>query len=411
MSGVAVAVAALAAYGTSREFGAPRTVALAATLWFAFSRNVWAHAARAEAQDLAVMCAALAIYYFVRWLKDGGDRRFIGGFALCGLGMAAHPNALWILPGLVAGAIVSPHRPRSRLMAAAVALCVAGLTLYAYLPLRSAYVVAHNLDPAQAFQGAGGGIFWNYNDPSTFAGLVREVTGSETQSSVYLVAAFNPLHLQAALWTFVVTVRQEYGVVAALLIAAGFVAAWRRDWRSTLVVTISCLAGLLFSVTYPNESDVSRYRLLASWVAVPLLGALAPPGTSRRDAAIRIALLLALAAGAARAFAAQRGFLHHSSGENGRWVIEAVAHRVPPGSAVIADWLDATSLAYGAYVDRSLAGITVLSDDSQRIGLYRVWARRRRVFTLVNPRDVTALPGAGDYARLDPYHELYEVMP
>ena len=86
-----------AAYGFARVLAA---VALGATLWFAFTGNVWSHAARAEAQDLATMCSALAIYAFLRWMRSGGDRWFIGAFAACGLGMAAHPNALWVIPGL-----------------------------------------------------------------------------------------------------------------------------------------------------------------------------------------------------------------------------------------------------------------------------------------------------------------------
>ncbi len=176
MSGIAIAVACVAAYGTARQFGATRAIALLATLWFAFSRNVWAHAARAEAQDLAVMCAALAIYLFVRWMREGNDRRFLAAFGLCGLAMAAHPNALWILPGLVVGAAIAPRRPSPRLIAGGLALCIAGLALYLYLPLRSAYVVAHHLDPTAALPGTGGGIFWNYNNPSSFGGFVREVT-------------------------------------------------------------------------------------------------------------------------------------------------------------------------------------------------------------------------------------------
>jgi Protein O-mannosyl-transferase TMEM260-like len=411
MSGVVIAVACAAAYGTARQFGASRAIALSATLWFAFSRNVWAHAARAEAQNLAVMCVTLAIYLFVRWLREGNDRRFLASFGLGGLAMAAHPNALWLLPALVIGTAIAPRRPSPRLIAGALALCVAGLALYAYLPLRSAYVVAHHLDPAQALPGAGGGIFWNYNDPRTLSGFVREVTGSDTQSSEYLLAALNPVHVRDALWTFIVTVHEQFGVVVTLLLAGGLIAAWRRDRRATLVVTVACLAGLLFSVSYPNESDVGRYRMLVSWLAVPLLGALTPASSSRRDTIVTWALALFLAAGAASAFAAQRGFLHHSPGENGRWVIEAVGQQVPAGSAIVSDWLDATSLAYGAYVDGSLAGRIVLSDDSLRVALYRRWAKRRPVFVLVDPHSVTALAGARDYARLDAYHEIFAVQP
>ena len=320
------------------------------------------------------MCAALAIYLFVRWMREGNDRRFLAAFGLCGLAMAAHPNALWILPGLVVGAAIAPRRPSPRLIAGGLALCIAGLALYLYLPLRSAYVVANHLDPTAALPGTGGGIFWNYNNPSSFGGFVREVSGSETQSGEYLLAAFNPMHVRDAVWTFIVTIHEQYGVVVTVLLAGGFIAAWRRDRRATLVVVTACLAGLLFSVTYPNESDVSRYRLLVSWLAVPLLGALTPSSPTRRDAVVTWLLALFLAAGVASAFAAQSGFLHHSAGENGRWAIEAVGNRVPPGSAVVADWLDATSLAYGAYVDGSLPGRIVLSDDKMRLALYRRWA-------------------------------------
>ncbi len=147
MSGVAIAIAGAAAYGVALEFGASVPVAFLATLWFAFTQNVWSHAARAEAQDLAVACAAIAIYAFVRWMRGGSDAWFAAAFALCGLGMAAHPNALWILPALVVAAGIARRRARLALFAGSLGLLVAGLMLYLYLPLRSAYVVAHNLDP------------------------------------------------------------------------------------------------------------------------------------------------------------------------------------------------------------------------------------------------------------------------
>ncbi len=410
MSGIAIAVACVAAYGVALQFGAGELVALAATLWFAFTRNVWSHASRAEAQDLAVACAALAIYAFVRWMPGGRDRWFVAAFALAGLGMAAHPNALWILPAFVVGALIARRRPSRRLAAGAAAAVVAGLLLYAYLPLRSAYVVAHGLDPTAALAGAGGGIFWNYNDPRTPHGLAVELTGSETQTPSYLLASFNPLHLKDAVWTFVTGLRTEFGWIATILIFAGFVLAWRRDWRTTLVLAMAATTALIFSVVYPNESDVGRYRLLASWVAVPLLGALAPPRRAP-DAVWHAALAVFLLIGAGMAFDRHRAFFHHAPREGGRWVIDAVRPYVPPGAAIVTGWLDATSLAYGAYADRSLPGRIIVSDDTLRTRRYRPWAKDHRVFVLVNPGDVEALPGTRDLAKLDDYHELYEVQP
>ena len=411
MSAVTMGVAAAAAYAVALEFGASMPVALLATFWFAFTQNVWVHAIRAEAQDLAVASCALAIYAFVRWMRGGAGAWFAAAFGLCGLGMAAHPNALWILPAFIVGAAIAKRRPPFRLLAASLALVIAGLMLYCYLPLRSEYVATHRLDPAAVLPGAGGGIFWNYNDPRTPHGLALELTGSESETPSYFLASFNPVHLQAALWAFVTGMHQQYDASAPLLILGGFVAALRRDWRSALVLCIACTAGLVFSVVYPNESDVGRYRLLASWLAVPLLGALTPTFKGRLSVLLQGLLIVFLAAGTGVAFERQRVLFRHFPAEGGRWVIDAVRPYVPPGSAIVTGWLDATSLAYGAYVDGSLPGRIIVSDDKLRVPLYARWARARRVFVLVDPHDVASLPGTIDYATLDPYHELFAVTP
>jgi len=412
MSGVAIAVACAAAYGIARQFGASRFVALAATLWFGVTSNVWSHAVRAEAQDLAVACSALAIYAFLRWMRGGSDRWFAAAFALAGLGMAAHPNALWILPAFFVGAAVAKRRPSWRLVAGSLGLVILALMLYAYLPLRSAYVVAHGLDPTASLAGVNGGIFWNYNDPRTLHGLALELTGSESQTPAYLLASLNPVHLMDALAALFAGVRAQYGTPATVLIVAGFLVALRRDWRTTLVFALAATTALVFSVVYPNESDVARYRLLVSWLAVPLFGALTPRSPRTLGSALHVALILFLAAGAGLTFERQqRGFFYHPPHEGGRWVIDAVRPYVPPNGTIVADWLDATSLAYGAYVDRSLPDRVIVSDDKLRVDRYRTWAKQRPVFVLVDPRSVDTLPGARDYAKLDAYHELYVVTP
>ena len=410
-SGIAVAAIVAAGYAVAREFGAARIVALAASLWFGFTRNVWSHAARAEAQDLAIAFAAVSLWCFLRWMHGGRERWFLAAFACCGLALAAHPNALWILPALVIGAVVARRRPRAVLVCGAIVALMLPLLLYAYLPLRSAYVVAHGLDPSAGLAGAGGGIFWNYNDPRTMSGFATELSGSQFQTPKYLWAAFDPANALAAARALSDAMREQYGIIVALLAAVGFLAALRRDWRTTIVVCIACTAGLFFSVAYPNEGDVGRYRLLASWLAVPVLGALAPAGV-QRDRRLAAALLaLALTAGAIVTFVRNDVLLHHAPREGGRWVINAVRPYVAGGDVIVTGWLDATSLAYGAYADGSLPGRVVVSDDRLRIDRYRLWAINHRVYVLVNPNNVQHLAGAIDDVRLDDYHELYRVMP
>lgn len=411
MSAVAMGVTSAAAYGVALEFGASIPVAFLATLWFSFTQNIWAHGSRAEAQVLAVACEAVAVYAFLRWMRDAGDRWFVAAFALCGLAMAAHPNALWILPALIVGASIARRRPAPKIVLVSAALLIAGLALYLYLPLRSAYIVAHHLDPTAALAGTSGGIFWNYNDPSTPRGLAVELSGSDFGTPSYFLASFNPIHWKDAFLTFVTGLRAQYAATILFLVLGGFFAALVRDWRRTIVLSIACTAALLFSAVYPNEGDVGRYRILASWIAVPLVGALTPSSRRGFELVVHALLIAYLAAGAALAFEHQRGFFNRVAGEGGRWVIGAVRPYVPPGSVIVTGWLDATSLAYGAYVDGSLQGRIVVSDDRLEIPLYQTWARGRRVFVLVNPHDVGSLTGATDYARLDAYHELYAVTP
>ena len=411
MSGVAMGVTAAAAYGVALEFGASVPIAFLATLWFSFTQNVWAHASRAEAQVLAVACEAVAIYAFLCWMRGAGGRWFVAAFALGGLAMAAHPNALWVIPAFIVGAAIGRRRPTLRVAVSSALLLVAGLMLYLYLPLRSAYVVAHHLDPTAMLPGVGGGIFWNYNDPSTPRGLLAELTGSDFGTPVYFLASFNPIHWKDAFLTFVTGLRAQYDVAMLVLTLVGFFAALLRDWRRTLVLCVACTAALLFSVVYPNEGDVGRYRILASWITVPLVGGLARGMPTRLNFLVHTLLVVFLGCGAVLAFNSQRGFFNRVAGEGGRWVIRAVRPHVPPGSVIVTGWLDATSLAYGAYVDGSLQGRIVVSDDRLEVPRYRTWARDRRVFVLVNPRDVASLPGAIDYAKLDAYHELYAVTP
>lgn len=411
LSGIALATAAALAYACALELRAWRPVALAATLWFALTQNVWSHGVRAEAQDLAVACEAFAIYAFLRWMHGRGDRWFAAAFAAFGLGVAAHPNAIWLAPALAAGAIVAKPRPPARLIAASLALTAAGLLLYLYLPLRSAYVVAHGLDPTHVLPGAGGGIFWNYNDPSTPAGFVRALTGTESDAPRFLLASLNPLHAQDALWAFVSETGEQYGAFALLLVLAGAVAAWKRDWRTGLFLCTACTAALFFSVTYPNEADVGRYRMLALWLAVPLIGSLAPAAQASRSNAVRVALAAFLFAGALLSLVTNRRFFVRPALEGGRWVIDAVRPVVPPGAVIVVDgWIDATSLAYGAYVDKSLPGRIIVSGWSPSdMATYRAWASQRPVFILTDPHAVQSLSGALPPVKLDAYHELLEV--
>lgn len=407
---VSMAIATTFAYATALRLGANRFVALCLTLAYAFTQDVWSHASRAEAQVLAVACESAAIYAFVRWMLEARAGWYALAFAAYGLGMAAHPNAIWLLPGFVVGSIVAKKRPPFRLVLGACALTAAGLALYLYLPLRSAYIVAHGLDPTLAL-GTDGGIFWNYHNPSTPGGLLLDLTGTESNTPHYFLASFNPVHIQDALWAFMSGVGEQYGAYTLVLLFFGAGFAWKRDWRTTLFLCVACTASLLFSVTYSGEGDVGRYRLVALWLVVPLLASLVPRDAAGLRATFgRTAIAAFFVVLSIIEVLSHREYFHHDRGEGGRWVIDAVAPLTSPGSIIMVDWLDATSLAYGAYVDHSLPGRIIVSGwDPDKIAQYRQWAQKHRVYILVNPQDVSDIDGAKLADQIDDYHALYEV--
>jgi hypothetical protein len=418
-SAVAVAAAVATAYAIALELGAPRLGALLAALWLAFTQTLWNHAIRAEAHDLALALSAFSVYAIVRWMKGGSDRWYAGAFALDGLAMAAHPNAIFLLPGLVIASLVAKRRPSWRLAVASAALVVAGLGLYLYVPLRSAYIEAHGLDPTAslpgiAHAGEGAPIFWNYNAPYTLRGLKREMTGSESSTPDAFADSFKPSHWEGALWALFKGTNDQYGTFALVLAAFGIALAWKRDWRTALVLFATCSLALLFAVTYQDEGDMDRYRMLALWMIAPLMAVAAP---SRDDIASgfgRFLLCVFLATGVWHAFSGGSAFYRHAPREGGRWIIDQIAPVVPPGSVLIANWVDATSLAFGAYADGTLPGRTIVSGWwPHLVPLYRSWvAPGRRVFIVVDPSDTAVAPsGTRKYRKLDDYHQILEAQP
>jgi Protein of unknown function (DUF2723) len=418
-SAVAVAAAIAAAYAVAVELEAPRPVALFAALWLAFTQSIWGHAIRAEAHDLALALSALCVYCIVRWLRRGGGWWYAGSFALYGLALAAHPNAIWLLPGLLLATILAKHRPSIVQMLGSAALVIAGLGFYLYVPLRSSYIQSHGLDPTAALPGValagpGAAIFWNYNAPYTLHGLIRELLGSESGTPHFFAASFNPVHWQDALWALFKGANDQYGAFALVLAAVGFVLLLKRDWRSATVLFVACSAALLFAVTYLDEGDTDRYRMLSVWLIAPLMAFAAPRGEDIANGFGRFLLCVFLAIGTWSAFWAGHSFYSHAPREGGRWVIDKVARAVPPGSVVVANWVDATSLAYGAYADGSLPTRIIVSGFSPGdIDLYRRWVLpNRRVFILVDPKDIPSAPeGTRTYRELDQYHQLYEAKP
>jgi hypothetical protein len=237
--------------------------AVLAGIVFAFGAVIWHGALEANAQSLAALCAIATLYASVIAARTGSRRALVAACVCCGIGMAAHPQALWSIPAIVTAALWQ----RARLDARTIALCFAGialpLLLYAYLPLRSSYVAAHQLDPTAALQiGGSGHVDWDMNTPRTKAGFLDEVLGRDEHAGESVVRALNPRRSFGALRLWFELVTAQYGWLVPILALAGIAALARVDRRSLSVLLTGCAGSIAFAYLYRTNVNLDRYLIL-----------------------------------------------------------------------------------------------------------------------------------------------------
>ena len=121
-----------------RQIGARRIAAAGAALCLAWSRRLWSQAVVAEVYTLNTFLLAGVILLVLLWAETGRRGWAWGAAAVFGLSLSNHYMLMLLTcPAIVAYAVWS--RPRDvlcwKLTAACILLVLAGLSLYAYLPL------------------------------------------------------------------------------------------------------------------------------------------------------------------------------------------------------------------------------------------------------------------------------------
>jgi 4-amino-4-deoxy-L-arabinose transferase-like glycosyltransferase len=367
--------------------GSDAGLAAVAALTFAFGATVWSGALVANAQILAGPLAIAAMGGALTFAR-GGDRRAIVAAALaCGLGIAAHPSAVWLVPAIVVAMLWQRKRLTPRTVATIVAGLAVPLALYAYLPIRSNIVVARGLDPTAAPPlSLRDGFDWNTNDPRTLDGFLEEVLGRREGAGGSFASAFDPTAIPAATRFWLGLALAQYAPVVLLLALAGAVALAVRDRRSFTVLLAGTSGGILFAYHYATDAHIDRY-VFFSFAMTAIVATAAARVTTVRIGPIGLPLLIgiALAVSAGRAFAGNRTDVGEPWFANGEPIVAAVARDTPPGAIVVAQWNDAAALGYGAYVEHALGNRLIVSGwPTTYTERYASWTRARPVVLFVS---------------------------
>jgi hypothetical protein len=396
-SGFCVAVASAGVALIAVRLGAGRVEAFLGALIFAWCELAWAKGTHADPHATSLALVVLALLFARRYAKGGAARDLVAACLSAGLGLATHPETIFCLPA-IGVALLIRGRPDRRTVLWALAALALPLTLYAYLPLRSAYVAAHGLDPTAAAPVlAAGTSAWDTDHPRSLAGFLAEISGSQFGASGALLALFDVRGYApaAALWSK--HLQTQLPVLAIVLGTLGALGVLLRDARSAAVLAAGTLGAIPFVYAYRGvEGDIDRY-FLPSFALIALLAA-----TSARlsiegfaPALRRIAVIVLLAIALASQWAANRGALDGRLDKGYQGSIDAVRRDIPDGAIVVAGWVLGTTLEYGAYVDRSLGSrIIVVGWPSDFKKSYARWSAAKPVYifadddTLPNAREV-----------------------
>jgi 4-amino-4-deoxy-L-arabinose transferase-like glycosyltransferase len=385
---IAMAGAARLVFSLAELLGAEAPVALGSALMFAVGSVAWTRGTRAEVHAFVAFFAALALVSAVRWYRTGERRSLLWLGAALGLGLATHLVIALLVPGIALIVLARARELNARVLAAPIAIAVASLALYLYLPLRSADVSARKLDPTLALGIPPGRPYWDYGHPASLAGLKRDLAGSDFDvghgvSGIVSLAGYGRIverYLGAA--------RHEFGAVVLIAALLGLVFAARDAPLAAAGLVLAVATPVPFALSYQAESDVDRY-FLASFVAV---AALAGAGMSRAVVSYllersRFATVVATAMMAifvAQIFWTNRYIFGQRNDDEAKRFADRVIASTPNDAIVIANWAYATPLAYAAYVERRTGNRIVetawVGDDLPYLAR---WTRERPVYAVV----------------------------
>lgn len=389
LAGLGTAVGAAGVAMLAIELGAPAIAAVCAAAAFAFGPTIWRDAITANAQTFSAACSVLVLASAVAFVNRGKASALLAGALAAGIGIAAHPAAIWSVPALVVAVAYRRTDVSPRIAMLTGLSLVTPLLLYAYLPVRSAIIATHGLDPAAGAPLFGSGeIDWGTNARHSLAGFADEVFARNENAGRSLVRAFDIRALPGAFTLWFAQTRAQYDPIFLTLAVFGLGVAMRRNSRAIGVLIAGTLGGIAFAYVYRLDANIERYTFVSLAMLAAVAAASAAPiagGVTRGMARTLATLLLA----ASVVICVAHGPPAMPATLDGEPIIAAIAASTPPNAIVVAQWNDAAALAYAAYAEHKLAERIIVSewpgDDDAR---YPQWALSRPVALLLSRMDL-----------------------
>lgn len=367
-------------------------LAVAAGLAFAFSGHVWRTATHADPHTLHAALVAGLWVLALRW-RETREARWLFAVALvAGLGLGNHMLLAFELPAL-ALVVLWPHRSSlgPRVAAGALAWGLAGLAVYAYLPLR-----ARMAPPL------------NYADPTTWERFRYLVLGEQFQGGM----AFLSLEGLKVFWDRLPQLFAWHGqwlsgpgvVLVMGLAAMGALALWRRGRVLAVALFLGGALPFYLAGTYVN-ADLGRYFIVPTLLGLVLaaLGAqyLGERLGGRAQDVLGVLLVL-LALGLVPRNLPLVDVRHQTEADRYQ---RAVFASVKPRAVILSWWSYSTPLWYGRFVEERRPDVTIV-DESEMV--HHGWGDMARTAARFRDRPVYVIPPPEQLPEL---RRVYRLIP
>ncbi len=220
-----------------------RIASAAAALFISLAPVWWSQGTVNEVYGLTLLLNLLTLCLAIMFLGQGKVRYLIAMFYLWGLSLGSHLSSIFLLPAIayalwIKGAF--SRRMRTKLMIAVLFGMIA-LTIYLYLPIRSAHKP-----------------FLNWSNPATWQGFLNHITG--WQYRVWMFTSID--HMVKGIAYFRKLIFAQIGLVGILLAVVGGIVSLRKNRMVAVMMFLIIAADVLYSANY-EIPDIDAYYLIA----------------------------------------------------------------------------------------------------------------------------------------------------
>jgi hypothetical protein len=327
-----------------RKLRLRRLACFLASACLAFSYTLWDLTTECEVYTLHAVFVIGALLLWVEWRETRSDRWLRALALLLGLSAGNHALTLLLFLGLAAAVLAEAGRGliSFKRLAPIVLFGLAGLSVYAYIPLRAF------ADPPPAV-----------NNPHSLKGFWELLTAPGCRQLMFVLPVQSVLVRAVG---FILRLRSEFGPVASAFGILGLAAALRTDRKLVLGLVAIVLLHIFYAANY-DIFDIYTYLLPVHiiWAIFIGLGLNLALGLFQR---LKPAPLAAVTTGLL-AFCPLWPFAYHFHSVDGSKDTEAADFAraaiqiAEPGSIIIGDWYSIAPIGYLRYVEGQRPDLTL----------------------------------------------------